>query len=174
MPKASVKSSDQPPAVGYIRLDDHDDSEFAVLLKDIATCCLREGLRLVRTFYDRGYDGSQLARAGIVEVQEALRQTPGLVVVVPTLGPPITGRSNSQSLDPHDSPSWRQVTCCLRTEWQTRRLRRHAIRGMDWPGRGRALVMTALWWVVGALAVVLGLWFGLLVWTSSRDQWPHR
>jgi hypothetical protein len=85
MPKASVKSSEQPPAVGYIRLDDHDDSQFAVLLKDIATCCLREGLRLVRTFYDRGYDGSQLARAGIVEVQEALRATPGLVVVVPTL-----------------------------------------------------------------------------------------
>jgi hypothetical protein len=34
--------------------------------------------------------------------------------------------------------------------------------------------MAALWWVVGAVAVVLGLWFGLLVWTSSRDRWPHR
>jgi hypothetical protein len=85
MPKQQVKSSEQPPAVGYLRLNEHDDAAFAVLLKDIAACCLREGLRLVRTFYDRGYDGSQLARAGIVEVQEALRGTPGLVVVVPTL-----------------------------------------------------------------------------------------
>jgi hypothetical protein len=85
MPKQQVRSSELPPAIGYIRMDDHDDSGFALLLKDIAACCLREGLRLVRTFYDQGYDGSQLARAGIVEVQEVLRETPGVVVVVPTL-----------------------------------------------------------------------------------------
>lgn len=85
MPKQQVKSSELPPAIGYLRLDDGDEDVFAMLLKDIAACCLREGLRLVRTFCDRGYDGSQLARAGLVEVQEALRERPGLVVIVPTL-----------------------------------------------------------------------------------------
>jgi hypothetical protein len=34
--------------------------------------------------------------------------------------------------------------------------------------------MTVLWWFIGVLAIVLGLWFGLLVWTSNRDRWPHR
>jgi hypothetical protein len=86
MPKQQVKSSEQPPAVAYLRLDEHDDAAFAVLLKDIAACCLREGLRLVRTFYDQGYDGSTLARPGVVELRQALQDLPGLVVIVPTLG----------------------------------------------------------------------------------------
>lgn len=85
MPKQQLKSSELPPAVGYLRMDDDDEAAFAGLLKDIAACCLREGLRLVRTFCDRGYDGSQLARLGIVEMREALKDTPGLAVVVPTL-----------------------------------------------------------------------------------------
>ena len=85
MPKQLVKSSEQLPAVGYIRLDEHDDAAFAVLLKDIASCCVRESLRLVRTFYDQGYDGSQLARPGIVELREVLKDTTSLVVIVPTL-----------------------------------------------------------------------------------------
>jgi hypothetical protein len=76
--------SQQSPAVAYLRLDDGSD-QFAVLLKDIAASCQREGLRLIRTFTDRGYDGSQLARPGLVELREALKQTPGLVVVIPTL-----------------------------------------------------------------------------------------
>jgi hypothetical protein len=81
-----VKPSEQPPAVAYLRLDeDSDDHQFALLLKDIATCCLREGLRLVRTFTDRGYDGQVLARPGLVELREALKQMPSLVVIVPTL-----------------------------------------------------------------------------------------
>jgi hypothetical protein len=66
-------------------LNEHDPSEFALLLKDIAACCLREGLRLVRTFYDQGYDGSTLARPGVVELRQALQDMPGLVVIVPTL-----------------------------------------------------------------------------------------
>lgn len=85
MPKHVVKPSEQPPAVAYLRLDDDDDVEFAELLKVIAAYCLRERLRLVRTFTDRGYDGSQLARPGIVELRQALIETVSLVVVVPTL-----------------------------------------------------------------------------------------
>jgi hypothetical protein len=34
--------------------------------------------------------------------------------------------------------------------------------------------MAVLWWFAGALAIVLGLWFGLLVWVSGRDRWPRR
>lgn len=80
-----LKSSQQPPAIAYLRFDDGDDHASAGLLKDIAACCLREELRLVRTFTDRGYDGTQLARPGLADVHEALRETTGLVVVVPTL-----------------------------------------------------------------------------------------
>lgn len=85
MPK-DVKPSEQPPAVAYLRLDeDNDEYQFSLLLKDIAVCCQREGLRLVRTFTDRGYDGQALARPGLAELREALQNRPGLVVVVPTL-----------------------------------------------------------------------------------------
>lgn len=85
MPKG-IKSSEQPAAVAYLRLDeDGDDYQFSELLKDIAVCCQREGLRLTRTFTDRGYDGRALARPGLAELREALKNRPGLVVVVPTL-----------------------------------------------------------------------------------------
>jgi hypothetical protein len=85
MPK-QLKSSELPPAVAYLRLaDDEDHTTFALLLKDIAACCLREGLRLTRTFTDRGYDGKELARPGIVELQQALKDNSGLAVVLPTL-----------------------------------------------------------------------------------------
>lgn len=85
MPKAQLRPSEQPPAVGYLRIGEDDDAQFALLLKDIAACCLREGLRLVRTFTDRGYDGQALARPGLVELRETLQAITGLVVVVPTL-----------------------------------------------------------------------------------------
>lgn len=86
MPKAEVKPSKQSPAIGYIRLDDDaNDAVFALLLKDVAACCQWHRLRLIRTFTDRGYDGSQLARPGIVELREALKEHPGAAVVVPTL-----------------------------------------------------------------------------------------
>lgn len=85
MPK-EVRYSDRPPAVAYLRQDDDgDDYQFAELLKDIAVGCQREGLRLARTFTDRGYDGQGLARPGLADLREALHDRPGLVVVVPTL-----------------------------------------------------------------------------------------
>jgi hypothetical protein len=85
MPK-QLKSSELPPAVAYVRLDDdEDEAVFALLLKDITACCLREGLRLTCTFTDRGYDGRELARPGIVELQQSLKDTSGLAVVLPTL-----------------------------------------------------------------------------------------
>jgi hypothetical protein len=31
-----------------------------------------------------------------------------------------------------------------------------------------------LWPMLGTLAVVLGLWFGLLLLASNRDRWPPR
>lgn len=85
MADAPVKPSAQPPAVGYICVDDADEQAIADFLKEIAACCLREGLRLTRTLADRGYDGTQLARPGIVELRDLLKATPGLTVVVPTL-----------------------------------------------------------------------------------------
>jgi hypothetical protein len=85
MPK-HLKSSQLAPAVGYLRLaDDTDVDVFAALLKEIAACCQREDLFLKHTFVDRGYDGTQLARPGIVELQQALKDTQGLAVVLPTL-----------------------------------------------------------------------------------------
>ncbi len=71
--------------MGYIRVDEVDEGEIKLLLKDIAACCLRESLRLTRTFVDRGYEGRELARPGIVDLRAALKEQAGLVVVVPTL-----------------------------------------------------------------------------------------
>jgi len=85
VPILHTKPSAQPPAAGYIRLDDEGDDVFAEHLKAIAVCCEREGVRLTRTFTDRGYDGTQLARGGLAELRSALVETEGLVVVVPTL-----------------------------------------------------------------------------------------
>jgi DNA invertase Pin-like site-specific DNA recombinase len=85
MPDAPVKPSAQQPAVGYICVDEADDHVITGFVKAIAACCLREGVRLTRTLTDRGYDGTQLARPGIVELRELLRAMPGLTVVVPTL-----------------------------------------------------------------------------------------
>lgn len=85
MSDAPAKPSAQPPAVGYICADEADAQVITGFVKDIAACCLREGMRLTRTLTDRGYDGTQLARPGIVELRELLRATPGLTVVVPTL-----------------------------------------------------------------------------------------
>lgn len=85
MSQVPVKSSEQPPAVGYVRMDEADEREIKLLLKDIAACCLRAQLRLSRTFVDRGYEGKELARPGIVDLREALKEQAGLVVVVPTL-----------------------------------------------------------------------------------------
>lgn len=85
MTDAPVKPSAQPPAVGYICVDEADGQVIAGFVRDIAACCLREGVHLTRTLTDRGYDGTQLARPGIVELRELLRGTPGLTVVVPTL-----------------------------------------------------------------------------------------
>lgn len=86
MTKAVIASSVQPPAVAYLRLsDDEDPAALASLLKQIAACCLREGLHLVRTCVDRGYDGTQLARPGIVQLQQTLKETRGMAVVLPTL-----------------------------------------------------------------------------------------
>jgi hypothetical protein len=85
MPK-QVKSSELAPAVGYVRLDDDAGADvLASHLKDIADCCQREDLRLKQTFMDRGYDGTQLARPGIVELQQALKDIQGLAVVLPTV-----------------------------------------------------------------------------------------
>ncbi len=85
MPAHVVTPSQQPPAVGYYRLEEHDAAESATLLKVIATACLRENVRLVKTFTDRGYDGSQFARPGIMELRDALLDAAGLVVIVPSL-----------------------------------------------------------------------------------------
>lgn len=85
MPEVPVKSSELPPAVGYVRVDEADEREIKLLLKDIAACCLRESLRLTRTFVDRGYEGRELARPGIVELREGIKEQAGLVVVVPSL-----------------------------------------------------------------------------------------
>jgi hypothetical protein len=175
MPKQQVKSSEQPPAIGYIRLDDHDDNEFAVLLKDIATCCLREGLRLIRTFYDQGNDGSTLARPGVVELRQALQYMPGLVVIVPTLDHLSPADSIRSPLLLMIHKFGGKLLVANEPNGKTGRLRRHAVRDVDWAGRrARALVMAVLWWFVGALAAVFELWFGLLVWTSNRDRWPRR
>lgn len=74
-----------PSAIGYICIDEPDEQVIAAWLNEIAACCSRERLRLICTVADRGYDGRDLARPGIVELQQALKDQPGLAVVLPTL-----------------------------------------------------------------------------------------
>ncbi len=75
-----------PFAIAYLRLNADDvAAQIGNLLGAVAECCLSHRLRLVRTVTDYGYDGRRVDRPGIMELRQALSDTVGLTVVVPTL-----------------------------------------------------------------------------------------
>jgi len=85
MPIRKTTAEMTSDAVGYVRVDEDAPEKAAVLLKTVADYCERAGLRLIKTWCDRGYDGTQLARPGVVQIRQALMESDGLTIVVPTL-----------------------------------------------------------------------------------------
>lgn len=76
----------RPVAFGYLRADDPHDAEIAGLRTEIAGYCRAEDLRLVTTFSDLGWDGSQLARPGFAGLLDALTVSTDARLVTPDLG----------------------------------------------------------------------------------------
>jgi DNA invertase Pin-like site-specific DNA recombinase len=74
----------RPVAYGYVRVAEPDD-EVAGLRQAIAEHCQANGWRLVTTFCDRGYDGSELARPGFSALLDVLALTESTHLVVPEL-----------------------------------------------------------------------------------------
>jgi hypothetical protein len=72
-------------AIAYLRPDADNEVEIGGLLSSVADCCLRHQLLLVRTITDFGYDGRHVDRPGIMELRQALSDSVGLNIVVPTL-----------------------------------------------------------------------------------------
>jgi hypothetical protein len=81
MPERVVRSP-LLSAVDYICVDERDEAVVAQLRKDIAATCQQEVLTLTTSFVDRGCDGSQLRRPGLIDALETLKRSPGTVLVV--------------------------------------------------------------------------------------------
>lgn len=72
-------------AHGYVRMEEPDEVEIALLCKDIGTFCALNGYRLSSVFIDRGVPDNVFARTGFVDLLDAVRLTGAVAVVVPTL-----------------------------------------------------------------------------------------
>lgn len=70
---------------GYVRMEDPDDAQIALLCKDIGTFCAVNGYRLGSVFIDRGVPDDVFARTSFIELLDAVRLTGASAVVVPTL-----------------------------------------------------------------------------------------
>ena len=102
MPKRVVRSP-LLSAVDYICVDEPDEAVVAQLRKDIAATCQQEGLTLTASFVDRGCDGSQLIRLGLIDALETLKRLPGTVLVVPS----------PDRLSPYDSIRGVLLSTCI-------------------------------------------------------------
>lgn len=87
------EADSRPIAYGYVRMDEGDEGTCAPLRLNVAACCQRDELRLLKTFCDLGCDGSTLARPALANLLEALKVTPNAVLVVP----------DHNHLSPHES-----------------------------------------------------------------------
>lgn len=75
----------KPLVHGYVRMDEPDEAEIALLGKDLGLFCRLSGYRLGSVFVDRGVPEEVFARAGFADLLDALRLTGASAVVVPTL-----------------------------------------------------------------------------------------
>jgi hypothetical protein len=72
-------------AYGYLCVEDADEAEVASLRKEIGACCVREGLRLVTVFCDRGVNPATMARGGFTGLLDVLALPDSTTLVVPDL-----------------------------------------------------------------------------------------
>lgn len=75
-----------PVAYGYIRVEVPDEDTVSRLRQEIGAFCETESVHLVNVFCDRGIDGSTLARTGLTDLLDTLKQVPQAALVVPDLG----------------------------------------------------------------------------------------
>lgn len=80
----SASPHGRPVAYGYVRVAE-PDGEVAGWRQAIAEHCQASGWRLVTTFCDRGYDGSELARPGFAALLDVLALPESTHLVVPDL-----------------------------------------------------------------------------------------
>jgi DNA invertase Pin-like site-specific DNA recombinase len=81
----STPPDGRPVAYGYLRLAESDKDQLAALRLEIAAFCETAALLLVNTFYDRGYDGSEMARPGFAGLLDVLALPESTRLVVPDL-----------------------------------------------------------------------------------------
>ena len=74
-----------PLVHGYIRMEEPDETEIALLCKDIGSYCSLRGYRLDSIFIDRGVSDDVFARMGFLDLLDAVRLTHAHGVVVPGL-----------------------------------------------------------------------------------------
>lgn len=82
MPESDVL----PMVYGYLRAEEPDESEIAVLRKEMNRLCAAHGYRLGVVFCDRGVADDTIARTGFTRLLDVLRLPGAHGVVVPTLG----------------------------------------------------------------------------------------
>jgi hypothetical protein len=70
---------------GYIRADEPDEIEIALLRADMAAYCQAHGYRLTNVCCDRGSDGTEWDRAGFTAALDALKLPSSYALLVPTL-----------------------------------------------------------------------------------------
>ncbi|HEX6341385.1 recombinase family protein [Umezawaea sp.] len=70
---------------GYIRMEEPDEIEIALLRRDISRYCTDRGLLLGSTFVDRDVRGHEIARTGFTALLDVLTFPDSYGVVVPTV-----------------------------------------------------------------------------------------
>jgi hypothetical protein len=72
-------------AYGYLRAEEQDEIEIALLRKDMARFCRDCDYGLVNVAVDRGSDGTELARPGFAAALAALEEPGVSALVLPTV-----------------------------------------------------------------------------------------
>lgn len=81
----TVPAPAKPLVYGYVRMEEPDEIQIAVLCKDIGTFCALHGYGLGTVFIDRGVPEEVFARTGFTALLDALRLPGAQAVVVPDL-----------------------------------------------------------------------------------------
>lgn len=71
---------------GYIRAEEPDETEIALLREEMADYCTKHGYRLASICYDRGADGLEQAGPGFTAALDVLALPTSFGLLVPALG----------------------------------------------------------------------------------------
>lgn len=71
---------------GYLRAEEPDETEIALLRKEMAAYCQAHGYQLAGVCCDRGSDGTELARPGFIAALDSLALPTSYALLIPELG----------------------------------------------------------------------------------------